>query len=195
MIGVRLRPQAVESPGYISFIRSGPEVGTYVRVGSTNRRADADLVAEMQRFARGEFYDERPMPDLDSEAVDFRVASESFTDVRKLKRRDLETLRLLTSHQGHKLQAIGEAVAFVEKHALHSAEIGRVFHELGLVEQWGSGAQRMITACKDSGLASPVWEEIGSRLRVTIYTEQVGKVVAAKSPKSSVFRRAPPAPD
>jgi hypothetical protein len=42
-------------------IRSGPEAGTYVRVGSTNRRADADLVGEMQRFARGEVYDERPM--------------------------------------------------------------------------------------------------------------------------------------
>ena len=304
VLAVNVYPSAVR-PHFL--IRSGPEAGTYVRVGSTNRRADADLVAEMQRFARGEIYDERPMADLDSEAIDFRVASESFTGVRKLKQRDLETLRLLTSHQGRKVPTVGgvllfgcdclthfpdawiqagrfkgtdksvildhaelkmplmnaidEAVAFVEKHAMHSAEIGRVrrqdrwslppaavreaivnavahadysqqgtpirlaifddrleienpgllpfgltvddlplgvsklrnrvigrvFHELGLVEQWGSGAQRMITACKDSGLAAPVWEEIGVRLRVTIYIEQVGKVIA-DSTDEAIFK-------
>ena len=67
--------------------------GTYVRVGSTNRRADAELIVEMQRFAGGESFDEGPMPALDSEALDFRVASEFFAPVRKLRRRDLETLR------------------------------------------------------------------------------------------------------
>jgi hypothetical protein len=36
----------------------------------------------------------------DSEALDFRAASESFAGVRKLTRRDLETLRLVTQHQG-----------------------------------------------------------------------------------------------
>ena len=50
------------------------------------------------------------------------------------------------------------------------------FHQLRLVEQLGSGVQRMIAACRDSGLAEPVWEEIGSRLRVTIRTEPVGEV-------------------
>jgi predicted HTH transcriptional regulator len=69
---------------------------------------------------------------------------------------------------------------------LRNRVIGRVFHELGLVEQWGSGAQRMISACKDSGLASPVWEEIGSRLRVTIYTEHVGTVTADSIDKAII---------
>jgi predicted HTH transcriptional regulator len=59
---------------------------------------------------------------------------------------------------------------------LRNRAIGRVFHELELVEQWGSGVQRMIAACRDSGLAPPVWEEIGNRLRVTLSTEQVGPV-------------------
>lgn len=54
----------------------GPTRGTYVRVGSTNRRADAELMEEMRRFARGEAFDEQPMPGLDSEALDFRAASE-----------------------------------------------------------------------------------------------------------------------
>ena len=53
---------------------------------------------------------------------------------------------------------------------LRNRTIGRVFHELGLVEQWGSGVQRMIATCREAGLASPLWEEVGLRLRVTIYT-------------------------
>jgi ATP-dependent DNA helicase RecG len=71
-----------------------------VRVGSTNRRADEALVGEMQRFARGQAFDEAAMPGLDSEAIDFRAASESFAPVRRLARRDLQTLRLVTEHQG-----------------------------------------------------------------------------------------------
>ena len=36
------------------LIREGPTAGVYVRVGSTNRRADAELIEELRRFARGE---------------------------------------------------------------------------------------------------------------------------------------------
>ena len=45
-----------------------------------------------------------------------------------------------------------------------------MFHELGLVEQWGSGVQRIIATCREAGLAPPAWEEIGLRLRVSIPT-------------------------
>jgi ATP-dependent DNA helicase RecG len=68
--------------------RDGPERGVYVRVGSTNRPADGELIEELRRFARGEAFDEQPMPDLDSEALDFRAASESFAPVRTLRRTD-----------------------------------------------------------------------------------------------------------
>jgi len=50
----------------------------------------------MRRFAIGEAFDEWPMPEVNSEALDFRAASESFAPVRRLRRRNLETLRLLT---------------------------------------------------------------------------------------------------
>ncbi len=291
VLAIRIYPSA-SRPHYLTT--SGLEAGTYVRVGSTNRRADAELIAELRRFSHGEAYDEQPMPDVDSEAIDFRVASDLFADVRKLRRRDLETLRLVTTHQGRTVPTVGgmllfgqerlahfpdawiqagrfrgtdkatildhvdlkmplvsaidEAVAFVEKHALRGADIGRLrrverwslppaavreaiinavahtdysqrgapirlaiyddrleienpgllpfgltvddlphgisklrnrvigrtLHELGLVEQWGSGVQRMIAACRDSGLAAPVWEEIGIRLRVTLHLEKTG---------------------
>jgi len=272
--------------------REGAGSGVYVRVGSTNRRADADLIGELRRFSRGEAFDEQPMPGFDSEALDFRAASESFAPVRALSRRDLETLRLLTVHQGRQVPTVGgvllfgrdrerefpdawiqagrfagrdksrivdhveihslpvraveEAIAFITKHSVHGAEIGpvrrverwsvppaaareavinavvhsdyaqrgapirvsvfddrlevenpgllpfgltvedlpqgvsklrnrvigRVFHALGLIEQWGSGIQRMASACRDAGLAVPVFEELAARFRVTIFTER-----------------------
>jgi predicted HTH transcriptional regulator len=279
------------------LIREGPAAGVYVRVGSTNRRADAELIEELRRFTRGEGFDEQPMPGLDSEALDFRAASESFAPFRKLARRDLETLRLVTEHQGRRVPTVGgmilfgkererhfpdawiqagrfagtdrshitdrieirsmparaveEAIAFVQKHALHGAEIGavrrrdrwnlppaavreaiinavahtdyaqrgapirlsifddrlevenpgllpfgltlddlprgvsklrtrvigRVFHALGLIEQWGSGIQRMTTACREAGLDVPVFEELATRFRVTIATARTGRPV------------------
>ena len=290
-----LAVEVFPSPARPHFLaRAGLQRGSYVRVGSSNRVADAALIAEMRRFSSGESYDEGPLPALDSEAVDFRAASESFAPVRKLTRRNLQTLRLLTPHQGRLvptvggvllfgtdrlvhfpdawiqagrfagtdkatildhveirtplIQAVEEAMAFVQKHALRGVTIdqvsrterwnvpiaaireaiinaiahadysqrgapirlaifdsriemenpgllpfgltlddlplgisklrnrtiGRVFHELGLVEQWGSGVQRMIATCREAGLAPPLWEEVGLRLRVTINTVATG---------------------
>ena len=132
----------------------------------------------MRRFARQESYDEQPIPELNSEAIDFRVASESFAPQRKLQRADLRTLRLLTKHQGKDvpMAALREAVINAVVHAdyaqrgapirpalfddrleienpgllpfgltvedlwqgisrLRNRLVGRVFHELGLIEQ------------------------------------------------------------
>ena len=116
VLAVQIYPSTTR-PHFIT--RQGLEAGTYVRVGSTNRRSDADLIVEMQRYARGEVYDEQPMPELDSEAIDLRAASESFADVRKLRRRDLETLRLMTAHQGHKVPTIGGVLLFGQNRLAH----------------------------------------------------------------------------
>lgn len=293
LVAVRIHPSPLR-PHFIK--RVGPERGTYVRVGSTDRLADEPLRAEMQRYSNGETFDERPLPDFDSEALDFRLASESFAPVRRISRRHLETLGLVTSYQGRRvvtvggmllfgrgrlapfpdawiqagrfagvdrttivdhaelreppLQAIDQAVAFIEKHAmrgvvigrlrredrwnlppaavrelvvnavvhadysqrgapirvavfdgrlevenpgllpfgltledlphgvskLRNRVIGRVFHELGLIEQWGSGIQRILSVCRDAGLPEPTWEEIGIRLRATLRTTRVAEV-------------------
>jgi predicted HTH transcriptional regulator len=55
---------------------------------------------------------------------------------------------------------------------LRNPVIGRVFHELKLIERWGSGIRRMIEACFDSGLEKPLLEEIGLHFRVTLFTKQ-----------------------
>ncbi len=56
---------------------------------------------------------------------------------------------------------------------LRNRVIGRVFHELGLIEQWGSGIQRMTAACREAGLGPPLLEELGSRFRATLYASRV----------------------
>lgn len=285
VLAVTVHPSS-SRPHRLTSVDSGH--GTYVRVGSTNRLADEALMAEMRRFSAGESFDERPMTELDSEAIDFRAASESFAPVRPLARSDLATLRLLVRY-GAKfvptvggillfgidrlrhfpdawiqvgrfrgttkativdhaelrmglLPAIEAAIAFVEKHSIQGVTIddvrhkaawslppaavreavvnavahadysqtgapiriaifddrlevenqgllpfgltlsdlplgvsklrnrvlGRVLHELGFVEQWGSGIQRMIAVCKEAGQAAPEFEEVGFRFRVTL---------------------------
>jgi ATP-dependent DNA helicase RecG len=270
----------------------GLEKGTYVRVGSTNRLADSILLNELKRATRLEAYDEEPMPELDSEALDFRVASELFSEYRKTKSSDWETLKLVTKYQGKTVPTIGgvllfgknrehyfpdawiqlgrfkgshkkdildsqeihsypaiavdEALNFIKKHLmqaviisdsrrkeewtipltalreavinaivhadysqrgapiriaifddrieienpglipfnltlddlyqgiskLRNPVIGRVFHELKLIERWGSGIKRMVEVCLDAGLEKPFLEEIGIHFRVTFFTRQ-----------------------
>lgn len=47
--------------------------------------------------------------------------------------------------------------------------IARVFGELELVEEWGSGYKRIKEECQENGYPEPKWEELGSALRVTFY--------------------------
>src|SRR5690606_32467047 len=47
-----------------------------------------------------------------SEAIDFRAASESFSAARKLSRRDLVTLRLVTEYQGRRVPTVGGILLF-----------------------------------------------------------------------------------
>jgi predicted HTH transcriptional regulator len=290
---VQVYPSAAR-PHYLE--RLGPEAGVFVRVGSTNRRADAAQIEEMRRFGLLESFDEQPIPELNSEALDFRVASELFAPVRKLSPSAFRTLRVTTKYQGREVPTVGgfllfgrdrfdrfpdswvlagrfagtdrvrildsteirnylpqaaeRAVAFVQKHLsreaviagprrvdrwtvplvalreaiinaivhadyaergapirvavfddrvevenpgilpsgltiedirkgvskLRNRVIGRVFHELGLIEQWGSGIQRMTTACQEAGLPSPLLEEVGTHFRVVLSATRTGPI-------------------
>lgn len=116
LMAVHVHPSAGR-PHYLK--REGQESGVYVRVGSTNRRADREMVEEMRRYARGVGFDEQALPELDSEALDFRAASESFAPVRKLKRADLDTLRMVTTHQGRKVPTVGGLLLFGKDRARH----------------------------------------------------------------------------
>jgi ATP-dependent DNA helicase RecG len=87
------------SPNQPHYLKSlGLGAGAFVRVGSTNRCADAALVEKMRRMVRNETHDESPLPRIDSEVNDLRVASELFRSVRALDRAGLRALRALVPH-------------------------------------------------------------------------------------------------
>jgi ATP-dependent DNA helicase RecG len=50
--------------------------------------------------------------------------------------------------------------------------IARTFRELELIEEWGSGYKRIKEACTKGGYPEPVWEELGTVLRVTFFPHQ-----------------------
>ena len=278
-------------PHYLE--RVGPEDGVFIRVGSTNRKAEALQIEELKRLNWRTAFDEQAIPDLNSEAIDFRAASELFAPYRQLTSQAWSNLRITTEHQGRQVPTVGglllfgkdrfarfpdswiqagrfagtnrarlldsteirsflpraaeEAIAFLHKHLmresiiegvrredrwsvplvairealmnaivhadyaqqgapirialfddrieienpgllpfgltiedimrgvskLRNRVIGRVFHELHLIEQWGSGIQRMTSACQEAGLEVPRLEEIGLHFRVTISSTRV----------------------
>jgi len=47
--------------------------------------------------------------------------------------------------------------------------IAKTFHALRLIEQWGSGLQKIIESCIEYGLRKPKFEEFTSQFRVTLY--------------------------
>lgn len=47
--------------------------------------------------------------------------------------------------------------------------IAKTFHALKLIEQWGSGLQKIIDLCLEHGLKKPKFEEFTSGFRVTLY--------------------------
>jgi ATP-dependent DNA helicase RecG len=58
---------------------------------------------------------------------------------------------------------------------LRNRVIGQVFYRLGLIERWGSGIQRVMDTCKEAGFPEPMFEEVGTHFRVTIFTNIVHK--------------------
>ena len=44
--------------------------------------------------------------------------------------------------------------------------IARVFRELNLMEQWGTGYKRIIDSCQSGGYQIPSWHELGTAMRV-----------------------------
>ena len=52
---------------------------------------------------------------------------------------------------------------------LRNRIIGRVFRELGLIEQWGTGIGKVLRLCNEYALQPPWFQEIGDSFRVTLF--------------------------
>src|ERR1035437_10045645 len=97
-------------PHYLE--RLGPEHGVFVRVSSTNRKAEALQIEELKRWNRMYSFDEQAIPELKSEAIDFRAASESFAPYRQMTSQAWSTLRIATEHQGRQVPTNRRTAAF-----------------------------------------------------------------------------------
>jgi ATP-dependent DNA helicase RecG len=271
------------------FLRSeGPESGVYVRLGSTNRQADRELIAELRRSVEGVSFDEMPMNELSVDDLDLKTATQLFESSRELNEKELMTLKLLRKEQGrlvptkgavllfgkernryfsdswiqcgrfigkdraeifdhielydHLPKAVDSIMLFLKKHAMRGADfseirrkdvwsiplsilreavinalvhtdysqrgapirvaffddrieienpgillpgmtiedmkqgiskirnpvIARVFRELGLIEQWGSGIRRMFKEAEEMGLPELQIVELGMRMRFIV---------------------------
>jgi ATP-dependent DNA helicase RecG len=58
---------------------------------------------------------------------------------------------------------------------LRNRVIGRVFKELKLIEQWGSGLQRILAVCAKEGLNTPLIEEQNNQFRLILYGKRMQK--------------------
>jgi predicted HTH transcriptional regulator len=71
--------------------------------------------------------------------------------------------------------------------------IARVFRELGLIEEWGSGYRRIVSYCNEQGYPLPQWEEFGVAVRVTFrrhkfFEDAVETPVSGNATKKSLSR-------
>ena len=271
------------------YLKSDGEAqGVYVRLGSSNRQADKQLVAELHRSVGDISFDETPMIELNLDDLNLDVAQELFGNKCQLNEKTLRTLKLVANYQDRLVptrgavllfgkertfhfpdawvqcgrffgtekidifdqididvplpKAVDEVMIFLKKHAYRGADlseirrkdvwsiplsilrevlinalvhsdysqrgapirvvflddrieieshgillpgltvedikagtsiirnnvIARMFKELGLIEQWGTGIRRVFQEAQELGLPEPSIVEIGMRLRFII---------------------------
>ena len=109
LLAVEVYPSALR-PHWLKSL--GKENGVLVRVGSTNRQADIPLTAEIRRSVANISYDEQPMPEINPEELDFRVASGLFGELRKWRENIPETLLLTAHYQGRLVPTVGGVLLF-----------------------------------------------------------------------------------
>ncbi|MBF0264495.1 MAG: putative DNA binding domain-containing protein [Gammaproteobacteria bacterium] len=287
------------------FIKSiGHENGTYVRLGSTNRQADNDLIGELQRGLSRVSFDSMPMPHLSQDDLDINAIAEDFSN-KQINDKSLQSLRILTTAQGKLVptqggillyakdrrfhfddawiqcgrfigndkadifdqidivdplpKAVDSIMLFLKKHAMRGADfseirrkdiwsipieimrevvvnalvhadyshrgtpiriaffdnrievespgillpgltiddmkqgvsqirnpvIARIFKELDLIEQWGSGIPGIFKKAQEDKLPEPVIKEIGMRVRFTVKLKPIAPLTKEQSRKGS----------
>ncbi|MGL4437114.1 MAG: ATP-binding protein, partial [Giesbergeria sp.] len=104
-------------PHYLS--KQGPEQGVYLRLGSSNRQAGPDWIAETRRAAAGLVFDEQPMPTLGMQDLDLEAMARWFGPERTLDTAQLQTLKLLRADQGRLLPTRGAVLLWGRERELH----------------------------------------------------------------------------
>ena len=109
LLVIQIFPSSVK-PHYLKKL--GVDKGTYIRVGSTNRLADNTMLSELQRVRIDDSFDKQAMTELNSEELDFRVASELFEPIKKLNKQDLLSMNITTKYQNKQVPTTGGEILF-----------------------------------------------------------------------------------
>lgn len=80
LLAVEVYPSALR-PHWMK--KEGEFTGVYVRLGSTNRHADRELIAELKRSVEGIAFDELPLPQFSSDDIDIQAAQKLFGAIEK----------------------------------------------------------------------------------------------------------------
>jgi len=116
--------EVAHHPAPFHLRAEGPEQGVYVRLGSTSRRADAEMLAELRRQAAGESFDLLARPGVVLADLDRTRLKDAFEghDV-PIRAAKLEALGVLTSYQG-KVVATNAGVILFGRDALRRRWFG-----------------------------------------------------------------------
>lgn len=100
-------------PGPFYLKESGATDGVYVRLGSTNRKADAAMLAELERFRSNHSFDQLPCAEVGEEALDDALIRRWFETIgKKMRASDLESMEILVPHGSRKVVSNGGMILF-----------------------------------------------------------------------------------
>lgn len=96
------------------YVRAeGPQEGVYIRLGSTNRRAGPEMLAELQRSLAGLSFDQLPCPDLSADDLDVTRLERYFAAIgRTVSKEHLESLGVLVPQAGRLAPSHGGLILF-----------------------------------------------------------------------------------
>ncbi len=92
--------------------------GVYVRLGSSNRKADFQLISELQRGVAGISFDTLPMPQLTIADIDIDAVKSDFS-ARKIDEHSLLSLKILVQEQGRLVPSHGGILLYGKDRQFH----------------------------------------------------------------------------
>ncbi|MDX2440730.1 MAG: putative DNA binding domain-containing protein, partial [Desulfobacterales bacterium] len=91
----------------------GPEQGVYIRLGSTNRKAGPEILAEMNRLILGVSFDQMSCGETNEKSLKIEQVQSVFQAINKpVDKEKLETLGLIVSYAGKKVLSNGGVILF-----------------------------------------------------------------------------------
>ena len=95
------------------YIKSkGDQQSTYIRIGSTNRLADAFMIESLRRTRLPTTFDEEVISHSSFSDLDFTLACDVFSPIKKINKKNLLTLGITSQDKGKEKATYGGMILF-----------------------------------------------------------------------------------